>query len=162
MKKNNGIKNVVIALVLFSIAFITLLNAPIDTPEQSNVSTTTSQFSSTTSNDTTQSTIADPVASQPTETIGQKNALKSAINYVKIMGFSKAGLKKQLEYEGYAIDDCNYAVESCGADWNAQAVRCAENYLKTMSFSKSELITQLEFEGFTPEQAQHGVIGAGY
>lgn len=95
-------------------------------------------------------------------TIGQKNALKSAKNYLTLMGFSKAGLIKQLEFEGYTTEDATYASENCNADWNEQAAKSAKNYLNTMPFSKSELIRQLEFDGYSKSEAEYGAKSAGY
>lgn len=95
-------------------------------------------------------------------TMGQKNALGAAQNYLSLMPFSRSGLIHQLEYEGYLHSDAVFAVDSCGADWNDQAARSALNYLSFMSFSRSGLISQLEYEGFTHDQALYGVTKAGY
>lgn len=95
-------------------------------------------------------------------TIGQRNALRSATNYLNTMAFSKSGLIDQLEYEGYSTEEATYAVENCGADWNEQAAKSAQNYINTMSFSRSGLIDQLIYEGFTQEQAEYGVSAVGY
>lgn len=95
-------------------------------------------------------------------TIGQRNALRSATNYLNTMAFSKSGLIDQLEYEGYSTEEATYAVENCGADWNEQAAKSAQNYINTMSFSRSGLIDQLIYEGFTREQAEYGVSAVGY
>ena len=73
------------------------------------------------------------------------------------MAFSRTGLIKQLEYEGYSTADATYGVDAQNADWNQQAALKAEEYLDFMSFTRSELISQLEYEGFTSEQAVHGV-----
>lgn len=89
-------------------------------------------------------------------TTGERMALSSAKNYLRTMGFSKSGLVKQLEFEGYSTDEANYAVENCGADWNEQAVRVAESYLNAMPMSKKELVNQLKYEGFTADEAQYG------
>lgn len=107
----------------------------------------------------------EPPKPEPVEdktTIGERNALKSAKNYLSMMAFSKSGLAKQLEFEGYSEDEAEYAVENCGADWNEQAALSAENYLDTMSFSKQGLIDQLMFEGFSKSQAEYGVKAVGY
>ena len=88
--------------------------------------------------------------------MGEKMALASAKNYLRTMGFSKQGLIKQLEFEGYTTEEATYAVNNCGADWKEQAVKVAKNYLNTMSFSKQGLIDQREFEGFTTEEATYG------
>lgn len=95
-------------------------------------------------------------------TLGEKNALKTAKNYLSTMAFSYKGLIKQLEFEGYSNEEATYGADNCGADWNEQAAKCARNYLNTMSFSKSSLINQLEFEGFTSEQAKYGAEAVGY
>lgn len=90
-------------------------------------------------------------------TIGEQNALQSAISYLNFTNFSREGLISQLEYEGYTRAEATYAVDNCGADWNQQAVSCAQSYISFMSFSRSGLIDQLEYEGFTNEQAIYGV-----
>ena len=95
-------------------------------------------------------------------TMGQQNALRSALQYLNTMAFSKSGLIDQLEYEGYSTEEATYAVENCGADWNEQAAKSAQNYINTMSFSRSGLIDQLIYEGFTREQAEYGVSTVGY
>ena len=86
-------------------------------------------------------------------TTGERNALKSAQNYLSVMAFSYRGLVEQLEYEGYTTSEAEYAADNCGADWNQQAVKKAKEYLAVMSFSRDGLIEQLEYEGFTHSQA---------
>lgn len=98
----------------------------------------------------------------PELTMGQKNALKQAYNYLDFSAFSRSGLIDQLEFEGYSTDEATFAVDNCGADWNEQAAKKAEAYLEFSSFSRSGLIDQLEFEGFTTEQAEYGVTAVGY
>lgn len=95
-------------------------------------------------------------------TMGQKNALRSAKTYLKTMPFSKTGLIKQLEFEGYSTEDASFAADNCGADWKEQAVKKAKSYLDIMAFSKEGLIKQLEFEGFTNEEAVYGATANGY
>ena len=103
-----------------------------------------------------------PQEAQTTETMGQKNALSAAKNYLSFAAFSHSGLIKQLEFENYSTEDATYAANNCGADWNEQAAKSAENYLSFTSFSRSGLIDQLKFEGFTAEQAEYGVKAVGY
>lgn len=91
----------------------------------------------------------------------QKNAMRTAQNYLSFMAFSYSGLVEQLEFEGYSHEDATFAVDHCGADWNEQAAEKAESYLDFMGFSRDGLIEQLEFEGFTYEQAEHGVNAVG-
>lgn len=94
---------------------------------------------------------------EPEATIGEQNALDKALSYLEFMAFSKKGLKKQLEYEGFEKSEIKYAIKHCGADWKEQAVKKAEEYLESQSFSKQGLYDQLIYEGFTEEQAEYGV-----
>lgn len=98
-----------------------------------------------------------------TTTPGQKNALRSAENYLEYQAFSKTGLLKQLEFEKYTPADAQWAVDKLSptVDWNAQAVKKAKSYLEFQAFSRDGLVQQLEFEGFTPSEAEAGVAGAG-
>lgn len=95
-------------------------------------------------------------------TLGEKNALNQAKNYLALMPFSYEGLVKQLEFEGYTSSEAIFAATNCGADWNEQAAKKAESYLDLMSFSRQGLIEQLEFEGFTTTQAEYGASAVGY
>lgn len=98
---------------------------------------------------------------QASATTGQANALKKAQSYLKYSTFSYEGLKGQLEYEGFAADEIQYAVDNCGADWNEQALNKAKSYLKHSSFSYQGLMGQLEYEEFTNEQAVYGADNCG-
>lgn len=95
-------------------------------------------------------------------TIGEKNALSKALNYLSFMPFSYSGLIKQLEYEKFTHQEAVYGVDNCGANWNEQAALKAKSYLDMMAFSRDGLITQLEYEGFTKAQAEYGVQAVGY
>lgn len=95
-------------------------------------------------------------------TIGEKNALKKAGQYLDYSAFSEEGLTEQLEYEGFTSSEVKYAVENCGADWYDQAAKKAEQYLDYGAFSKERLIEQLEYEGFSYSQALHGAEAVGY
>lgn len=116
-------------------------------------------WSVSTANVTSNLTV-DPVFKRiPTK--GEKNALGTALSYLKTMPFSYTGLIKQLEYEKYSHEEAVYAADNCGADWNEQAVKQAKSYLSFMSFSRGGLIDQLIYEGFTPEQATYGADKMG-
>lgn len=95
-------------------------------------------------------------------TLGQKNALRKANDYLDLMAFSYSGLIDQLKYEGFTTEEATYAVDNCGADWNEQAAIRAKNYTDMTAFSRSKLIDQLKYEGFTSEQAEYGVSAIGY
>lgn len=95
-------------------------------------------------------------------TIGQKNAIESAYDYLNYSSFSYQGLIVQLEFEGYTTDESTYAADNCGADWKKQAEKKAQSYIDYSSFSRQGLIDQLIFEGFTKEEAKHGVSAVGY
>jgi hypothetical protein len=97
----------------------------------------------------------------PGETAGQKNARRSAEDYLDTQSFSRSGLIKQLKFEGYSTEDATYGVDTVSPDWNEQAAKHAADYLDTQSFSRSGLIDQLKFEGFTAEQAAYGVSKTG-
>lgn len=96
-----------------------------------------------------------------TETIGQKNAVASAKSYLSFSAFSKSGLVKQLEFEGYSTSEATYAVEQSGADWNEQALKSAKSYLSFSAFSEKGLIKQLEFEGYSSAEAKQAVERCG-
>lgn len=104
--------------------------------------------------------VAEPV--EPALTIGQQNASKSANQYISMMGFSRTGLIKQLEFEGYPTEDATFAADAIGVDWNAEAAQSAKQYIDMMAFSRDGLIQQLEFEGYTPEEAAFGATAVGY
>ena len=81
--------------------------------------------------------------------------MKKARQYLNSSGFSRTGLIKQLNYEGFSNDDSIYAVDSINANWSEQAVRKAAQYLKSSGFSRSGLIKQLVYEGFSNSDSQN-------
>lgn len=87
----------------------------------------------------------------------QKNALKTAENYLDYTGFSEKGLREQLEFEEYPTDAIDYAISNVLVDYNEEALETAQNYLDFSSFSDAGLKEQLLFEGFTEEQAQYAI-----
>lgn len=100
--------------------------------------------------------------------IGPKaNAIRSAKQYLSIMGFSRDGLIQQLSSDagdGYEIGDATYPVDSLNIDWNNQAVRSAKQYLSLSGFSCNGLIQQLSSEAgdkYTLSQATYGAQQAG-
>ncbi len=102
-----------------------------------------------------------PVVPDSNETLGQKNALKTAKSYIDYSAFSYLSLIKQLEYEGYSNEEAVYGADNCGADWNAEALESAESYISYSDFSYQGLLEQLEYEQFTNEQAVYGADNCG-
>jgi hypothetical protein len=100
-------------------------------------------------------------------TAAQRNAVRSANQYLEMSGFSRQGLIDQLssEYgEQFSVADATAAVDNLNVDWNAQAARSAASYLEMSGFSCKGLIEQLSStngEKFTVEQATYGAGRAG-
>lgn len=55
-----------------------------------------------------------------------KQALGKTKDYLATMAFSYSGLKAQLEFDKFTSSQATYAVNSCGANWNEQAVKKAK------------------------------------
>lgn len=110
----------------------------------------------------TPSSRSDSSSKTQATTMGEKQALKKALQYLDYTAFSYSGLVDQLEYEGFSHSEAIYGADNCGADWNEQAAKKAQEYLDFTSFSRQELISQLEYEGFTHQQAEYGVTAVGY
>lgn len=102
-------------------------------------------------------------SSKSTESTSQAQARKKAESYLEFSAFSKKGLVKQLEFEGFDTDDATYAVNALDVDvdWNEQAALKAKSYLEFSAFSHSGLVKQLLFEGFTDSEAEFGVASVG-
>ena len=93
-------------------------------------------------------------------TMAQLNAIDTAQSYLSFMAFSRSGLIDQLVFEGYSVNDAEFAVDFLSTDWTEQAYQKAKEYLDFSPFSLDGLIAQLEFEGFTTEQATTGATRA--
>lgn len=98
---------------------------------------------------------------EPARTRAQDNAIGAAESYIAMTAFSRKGLIEQLEYEGYATADAEFAVDHIAVNWREQAARAAEAYLDMTSFSRQGLIDQLVYEGYTRKQAEYGVSQTG-
>lgn len=118
--------------------------------------------------DVAQPEIAAPVSTRVVEfspakrdiTSSQRNAIRSAQQYLDYSAFSRSGLIHQLEYEDFSTADATFAVDSLKVDWNEQAAKSAKQYLQYSSFSRSGLIDQLVYEGFARAQAEYGANAA--
>jgi len=97
----------------------------------------------------------------PSETVSQKNAVRSAKSYLGYSAFSYTGLIKQLEYEKFSHADAVYGADNSGADWFEQAAKAAKAYMEYSAFSRGSLIEQLKYEGYTQAQAEHGADAVG-
>lgn len=97
----------------------------------------------------------------------QKNAVRSAKQYLSMSGFSRSGLIEQLSSEygdGYRVADATVAVDSLNIDWNKQAARSAKKYLELSGFSCKGLIQQLSSSAgdkYTVSQATYGAKQVG-
>lgn len=113
----------------------------------------------------------ESVLTAPTRADGltgqQRNAVRSAQQYLAIGGFSRSGLIDQLSSDagdGYSVLDATAAVDYLNVDWNEQAVRSAKQYLSIMGFSCKGLIDQLSSSAgdkYTMSQATYGARQAG-
>lgn len=134
------------------------LEKPLDkTTDSQNESQSDSQKGET----TTTTSKTETKTTKDNISLGQKNALASAKNYLEFTAFSYQGLIEQLEYENYSHEDAVYGAENCGADWNEQALLNAKSYLETSAFSYNGLIEQLEYEKYTHDEAVYGVDNCG-
>lgn len=97
----------------------------------------------------------------------QKNAVRSARQYLAMTGFSRDGLIGQLSSsagEGYDVADATAAVDSLEVDWNENAAKSAAQYLAMTGFSCSGLVQQLSSgagDKYTESQARYGAQKAG-
>lgn len=162
-KQANGCLIAIIALVVVIVILALPFGGSDDTKEPESKSTETTETTETTKPEKlTETSAPAKTETKPTETMGQKNAVRKALSYLDYSAFSYSGLINQLEYEGFSTEDATYGADNCGADWNEQAARKAQDYLDYSSFSRDGLIDQLKYEGFTAEQAEYGVTAVGY
>ena len=97
----------------------------------------------------------------------QKNAVRSATQYLSLSGFSRGGLIQQLSSsagDGYEVADATAAVDSLDVDWNENAAKSAKQYLSITGFSCNGLIDQLSSSAgdkYTVSQATYGARQAG-
>jgi hypothetical protein len=111
--------------------------------------------------------VAPTAASAGGLTGPQKNAVRSANQYLSMSGFSREGLIQQLSSsygDGYDEHDARVAVNSLTVDWSHQATRSAKQYLEMMGFSCQGLIQQLSSDAgdkYTRTEAAYGAKAAG-
>jgi hypothetical protein len=105
--------------------------------------------------------VVAPTGTPARESVSQRNARLKAVQYLQYSAFSRSGLIKQLEFEGFSTADATYGTDAVRASWAAQAARKAQQYLEYSSFSRQGLVRQLEYEGFTSAEAAYGVSRTG-
>ena len=147
----------IVVIALIAIGFISaMLGDDTDSTPTANTSL----------NDNT-AVVTEAVAEDNSMTTQQKNAVRSAKNYISFAGFSRDGLINQLSSDagdGYDIDDATIAVDSMDIDFNEQAGKSAKNYVSIQGFSCDGLINQLSSSAgdkYTKEQAEYGAKLAG-
>ena len=170
-KHKYTIPEILVGLVLFTALFAGLIGAVTGSSEITKTDTASGgkndpyRMEVTPAPEENTSVELKPVPEEDTsvnETVGQRNARKSAKSYLEYQAFSRTGLINQLEYEGYTTEEATYGVDALGADWNEQAAKSAKSYLEYQAFSRTGLIEQLEYEGFSTEQATYGAGANGY
>ena len=106
-------------------------------------------------------TITYSLGKEPTTE--QKNALKKAENYARLLNMSKARIYKQLtsQYgEAFDEDAAQYAIDNIECDWKENDLKKAKSYRDTLSMSKDRIYNQLTSqygEQFTAEEAQYAI-----
>jgi hypothetical protein len=132
------------------------------TDEKEDTTNDTSNSTTNSSDNSSDTPTTTPSTSTPSPTVGQKNALNRALDYLDYNEFSRKGLIDQLLYDGYTQEEAEYGADHTNANWDEEAALKAMDYLSVMSFSRQGLIEQLMFDGFTQEQAEYGVTRNGY
>lgn len=132
-------------------------NNQIESGNNNNISATQNQRAQTQSEPE-----LEPEPETSSETVSQRNAVRSANDYLDYSAFSRDGLVEQLEYEQFSRADAVYGVDNTGADWYEQAAKSAATYLEYSAFSRGSLIEQLKYEGYTQAQAEHGADAVGF
>ena len=89
-------------------------------------------------------------------------AVSKAEALLSRQAYSRDGLAKALEEEGFTAPEGAYGADNVGADWNAQAARKAQSYLQLRDLSKAQMRRQLNYDGFTQEQIEAALSAAGY
>jgi hypothetical protein len=111
--------------------------------------------------------VAAEESEEDTLTGPQRNAVRSAEQYLAMTGFSRAGLIQQPSSDagdGYSVADATVAVDSLSVDWNENAERSARQYLDMTGFSCDGLVEQLSSSAgdrYTVAEATYGARQAG-
>jgi hypothetical protein len=151
--------------VVIAVFMLPILGAVVSGPTTQNNNTASQNKEQKVVTEPEQKTKVEPKPAteppKPTESVSQKNAVRSAKNYLNTAAFSYQGLVEQLEFEKFSPEDAKYGADKSGANWNEQAAKKAKGYMSFSAFSRGSLIAQLEFDKFTPEQAAFGADSVG-
>lgn len=113
---------------------------------------------------TTESITTNQIVDASDENSSEK---MSASDYAKLhLGtypYSYLGLIFQLEEGGgYSHEESVSAADSCGADWNENAVKAAQGFAEFSATNVEELKVLLKDEKFTDEQIEYALQALGY
>ena len=84
-----------------------------------------------------------------------EQAQRCAARYLAVIPMSRADLISQLEFEGFTSEQARDAVDTCGADWMANALAAARG--ESPDLSDEELREVLEYDEFTEEEIQYAL-----
>ncbi len=87
---------------------------------------------------------------------GYTRACEMAADLLAHAAYSRAGLVRLLEAEGFLSREAEYAVEQIGADWYGQARRRAKSLKSEPFVTSGQIRILLESEGFTTDEAEFG------
>lgn len=159
--------------ILFGLIILSVIVSPDEEEENSNQveqNTFNAEKSDSQSQTVPSGDKADPVQETSEKlllTASQRNAVRSARQYLDMTGFSRSGLIDQLSSsagDGYSVADATAAVDSLSVNWNENAEKSARQYLSMQGFSCNGLVDQLSSSAgdkYTVDQAKHGARQAG-
>ena len=105
----------------------------------------------------TTTTLNELIKNDSNDTEELKRIAEDAVKISTVSPLSRDKLKVELIGLGYDESNIDKALDSCGIDWNRQAVRAAEYYMTKSDFSRKQLINKLvSVEKFTNEEAEYG------
>ena len=91
----------------------------------------------------------------------QKNAVRSAKNWLEYSAYSRNNLIETLsQSDGYTIRDATFAVDSLDINWAKQAKKAAKDWIEYSAYSRKNLIETLsQSDGYTIDDATAAVDG---
>jgi hypothetical protein len=107
--------------ILFGLFFLIILagltapeTEPITTPEEEPIKIEQNINDNTATEEVKEETTEPEVIETITQTVSQRNAIKSAESYNDMGGFSRGRLIEQLEFEGFTKEQAEYGVNAIG------------------------------------------------